>query len=144
MKYVWCVINIALVVLALREGYDSTAPERLLRMNPDATSCGIILVVTPLFALWCVYYSMRRWNHEKLRRPSFSRNPLNWWHDPLQSLFISTCVFGAGAIGGAARRPSVNSVGFWMVGVHICFAVGLLIGQLLAYRIYSEQVIAAE
>jgi hypothetical protein len=144
MKYVWCVINIALVVLALREGYDSTAPERLLRMNPDAISCGIILVVTPLFALWCVYYSIRRWNHEKLRRPSFSRNPLNWWHDPLQSLFISTSVFGAGAIGGAARRPSVNSVGFWMVGVQICFAVGLLIGQLLAYRIYSEQIIAAD
>ena len=144
MKYVWCVINIALVVDALREGYAFTAPERLLRMNPDAISCGIILVTTPLVALGFVYYSMRRWNHEKLRRPSFSRNPLNWWHDPLQPLFISTCVFGAGAIGGAARRPSVNSVGFWMVGVQVCFAVGLLIGQLLAYRRYSEQIIAAD
>lgn len=69
---------------------------------------------------------------------------MNWWHDPLQSLFISTFVFGAGAIGGVARRPSVNSVGFWMVGVQVCFAVGLLIGQLLAYRVYSKQIIAAD
>jgi hypothetical protein len=50
----------------------------------------------------------------------------------IKAAFISTCVFGAGAIGGAARRPSVNSVRFWMVGVQVCFAIGLLIGQLLA------------
>ncbi|HEY2547662.1 MAG TPA: hypothetical protein VGI46_16440 [Candidatus Acidoferrum sp.] len=144
MKNIWYIVNIGLVALALRGGYVSTAPERLRHSNPDAISCGIILLISPLFALWSVNYSMRRWHHETLRRPSLSRNPLNWWHDPLESLFISTCVFAAGAIGGAARRPLVDSVGFWMVGVQVCFAAGLSIGQLLIYRMYRKQIIPAD
>ena len=142
MKNIWYVINIVLVVLALRGGYVAGAPDRLRHANPDAVSCGIILVITPMFALWCVNYSIRRWNNERLRRPSFSRNPLNWRHDPLQSLFIATCVFGAGSIGGAAHRPSINSSEFWMVGVQLCFAVGLLIGQVLIYRTYGNRITA--
>jgi hypothetical protein len=104
MKNIWYVINSVLVALALRGGYVAGAPDRLRHANPDAVSCGIILVITPMFALWCVNYSIRRWNNERLRRPSFSRNPLNWRHDPLQSLFIATCVFGAGSVGRGERR----------------------------------------
>ena len=136
-------MNIALVTLALLGGYESLAPEKLRHTNPDAIFCGLILLVTPLFAIWSVSYSIRRWNHNRLARPSLRRNPLNWWHDPLQSLFISTCVMAAMAIGSVARRPTIGSVGFWTVAVYTCFAFGLLIGQILVYRIYRKNIIAA-
>jgi hypothetical protein len=143
MKNIWYVINIALVALALLGGYNSLSPERLRHTNPDAIACGIILLVMPLFSIGSVSYSIRRWNHDRLARPSLSRDPLNWWHDPLQSLFISTCGMAAMALGSAVRRPTIGSVGFWTVAVYACFALGLLVGQILVYRIYRENIIAA-
>ncbi len=86
MKTIWYVINIALVALALPGGYSSLSPEKLRNTNPDAIVCGLILLVMPLLAIGSVGYSIRRWNHSRLARPSLSRNPLNSWHDPLQSL----------------------------------------------------------
>lgn len=141
MKNAWYVINIALVTLALPGGYNSLSPEKLRNKNPDLIFCGLILLVTPLFALWSVNYSIRRWNRSRLARPSLSRNPLNWWHDPLQSLFISTCVMVSMAIGGALRRPTIGSVGFWMVATYGCLALGLFVGQILVYRIYRENIV---
>lgn len=141
MKNVWYVVNITLVTLGLRGGYSSVAPENLRNTNPDAIFCGLILLTTPLFALWSVDYSIRRWRHDNLLRPSFHRNPLNWWHDPLQSLFISTCVALSMAIGGALRRPAIGSVGFWMVAMYSCLAVGFVTGQVLVYRLYRKQII---
>ena len=143
MKNIWYVINIALVALALLGGYNSLSSEELRNKNPDAIACGLILLTTPLFAIGSVSYSIRRWNHSRLARPSLSRNPLNWWHDPLQSLFISTFVFVSMVIGSALRRPTIGSVGFWTLAVYACFALGLLIGQILVYRIYRENIIAA-
>jgi hypothetical protein len=142
MKNIWSIINVALVALALPGGYNSLSPEKLRNMNPDAIFCGSILLVTPLFALLSVGYSIRRWNHSRLARPTLSRNPLNWWHDPLQSLFISTCVAVSIAIGSALRRPTIGSVGFWMVAMYSCLAVGLVTGQVLVYRFYRKQIIA--
>jgi len=124
-------MNIALVALALLGGYESLAPEKLRHTNPDAILCGLILLVMPLFAMWSVSYSIRRWNHHRLARPSLSRNPLNWWHDPLQSLFISTCIMVSTAIGSAVRRPTIGSVGFWTLAVYTCFALGLLTARFL-------------
>jgi hypothetical protein len=127
MKNTWYVINIALVALALLGGYESLLPEKLRHTNPDAIVCGLILLVTPLFAMWSVSYSLRRWNHHRLARPSLRRNP---------------CVMVSTAIGSALRRPTIGSVGFWTLAVYACFALGLLVGQILVYRIYRENIIA--
>ena len=143
MKNIWYVINIALVALGLLGGYNSLSPEELRNTNPDSILCGIILLLMPLFAIGSVGYSIRRRNHSRLARPSLSRNPLNWWHDPLQSLFISMCVAASTTIGSALRHPTIGSVGFWTLGVYACFALGLLVGQILVYRIYRENIIAA-
>ena len=143
MKSIWYVINIALVTLAFPGGYNSLSPEKLPNKNPDAIFCGAILLLTPLFAIWSVQYSIQRWNHSRLARPTLSRNPFNWWHDPLQSLFISTCMAISTAIGSALRHPSLGSVGFWMVAFYTSCALGLLVGQILVYRIYRENIIAA-
>lgn len=84
-------------MLGLWGGYKTTSPETLSRTNPDVTLCAILLILMPVFALGTVYYSKLRWDRDnkmlarpfKLSRPSWSRNPINWWGDPLQSLFIS-------------------------------------------------------
>ena len=143
MKTIWYVVNITLVTLAFPGGYNSLSPEKLLNKNPDAVFCGVTLLLMPLFSIGSVGYAIRRWNHSRLGRPSLSRNPFNWWHDPLQSLFISTCIAVSTAIGSALRRPSLGSVGFWMVAFYTCCALGLLVGQILVYRIYRENIIAA-
>ena len=142
IKTIWLVVNVSLVALSVRQGYASLAPEQLRHVNPDAVFCSVILLTLPLFALFTVYYSVRQCNVDKLRRPSFDRNPLNWWYDPLQSLFISTCSGAATAVGGLLHRPN-GSVAFWMAATYFCFTFGLVIGQVLVYRVYRDRVVAA-
>jgi|GEM_PF-2822768 len=146
MTRIWQVLNAFLVADGLWGGYKTTRPQTLSRTNPDAILCGILLIGMPAFALGAVYYSKRRWDRDnmilarpfRLRRPSWSRNPINWWGDPLQSLFISMCVMGAMAIGASLRRPAFGSIGFWTFGVYCCVAIGLYAGQLLARRVFRE------
>lgn len=142
VKTIWFVVNISLVALSIRQGYVSLAPEQLRHENPDVVFCSLILLTLPLFVLGTVRYSVRRWNVEKLRRPSFERNPLNWWFDPLQSLFITTCNMAAMGVGGLLRRAT-GSVAFWMIATYFCAFFGLAIGQILVYRVYRDRVVAA-
>lgn len=146
MKSIWYIMNLALVGLALLGGYNSQEPQRLRNTNPDAIVCGLILLIMPVFAIGSVEYSNRSRHRQSLSRdnlvrPSFHRNPWNWWGDPLQSLYISTCIMACMTLGGMVRRPAIGSVGFWTVGVYACFAVGLVVGQILIYRIYRDQII---
>jgi len=142
VKTIWFVINISLVALSMRGGYASLAPEQLRHVNPDAVFCSAILLILPLFALGTVRYSVRRWNVDKLRRPSFDRNPINWWFDPLQSLFFSTCIVAAMTVGSLLHRPS-GSVALWVVATYLCTTLGLVVGQILVYRVYRDRVVAA-
>ena len=142
IKTIWFVLNISLLALSVRQGYASLAPEQLRHVNPDAVFCSLILLTLPLFALGTVRYSIRRWNVEKLRRPSLDRNPLNWWFDPLQSLFITTCNIAAMGVGSLLRRAT-GSVAFWMVATYFCTFFGLVVGQVLVYRVYRDRVVAA-
>ena len=139
-KHFWLIVNLSLIALAVWGGYNSMAPDRLRHTNPDLVAWLIILVAMPLFAVLSVTYSIRRWKSNPLSRPSLRRNPLNWWRDPLQSLFISTCIMVAMAIGSAVQHPAFGSVGFWTLGVYCCFAVGLLVGQFFVYRIYRNRI----
>ena len=142
-KPVWYAANILAVLLTPWQGYVSIAPERLRHTNPDAVFCALILLTMPLFSIGCVYFSIHARNHKKLPRPTWNRNPLNWWDDPLQSLFISTWLASGGAVGSAFRNPGVGTVAFWTVGMNVCVALGLGIEQVLIYRIYREHISAA-
>jgi hypothetical protein len=140
MKYFWLVLNTALVVLAFRGGYVSMNPDRLRHTNPDATLCLIAVLITPPFTVGCVAYSIRRWKTDPLFRPSWSRNPFNWWGDPLQALFVYTWVMVAVTLGSGVQHPSFGSVGFWTLGVYSSVAIGLVAGQILVYRIYRQHI----
>ena len=143
MKHLWAVLNCTLVALALWGGYNSMNPEKLRHTNPGPVLCLLVLLVMPLFAVGSVGYAIRRWKRDALNRPSWTRNPFNWWGDPLQSLFISTCIMGAMAVGSSVQRPTFGSVGFWTLGVYACVAIGLLVGQVLVYRIYRQRIASA-
>jgi hypothetical protein len=143
MKQVWYIANCGLVMLSWKGGYDLLSPDNLLHANPDPIFCLAIFVMMVFFTLGCVYYSTLRWGPNTLRRPSWHRNPIRWWTDPLQSLFISTCTFGAAAVGAALRGSAIGSVGFWLTGAFFSSAFGLLVGQLLVYRIYKREIVNA-
>ena len=124
----WGIVNLVLIADAFPVGYLSLTPDRLRHTNPDPVLCLSILLLSPLFALWAVTYSIRRWKADPLPRPSWNRNPLRWWRDPLQALFVSTCIMAATAIGSAVRQPTFGSVGFWTISVYARFAIGLFVG----------------
>src|ERR1035437_7390419 len=110
-------------------------------MNPDIVYCSIILVILPLFAVGSVFYSVRSRRSETFRPPSWSRNPINWWYDPLQSLFISNYVAGGLAIGSALRLSKGKETGFWLFVSYCCMAIGSLVGQFLVYRIFRARIL---
>jgi tellurite resistance protein TehA-like permease len=133
-------VNLAVVALGLWDGYAVMSPDRLRHETAEPILCAIILLLMPLFALGAVHYSVHRRKLERLARPSWSRNPLNWWHDPLQSLFVTTCYMAAMAVGSGIRRPVIGSAAFWTFEVYCCFAIGLLIGQVMIYRVYRTRI----
>ena len=143
VKAIWFVINASLIALSMWRGYVSLAPEQLRHVNPDAVLCSLILLGTPLFALGTVRYSVRVCSVDRLRRPSLDRNPVSWWYDPLQSLFITTCNIAAMAVGSLLHGLPSNSVAFWMIATYFCITFGLVIGQALVYRVYRARVVAA-
>ena len=140
MNYVWSIVNVLLVVGSLWDGYTSLDPEKLHHSNPDAIFCTSIFVLTLIFPILSVGFSLKGCKCELLFRPSWDRNPLNWWFDPLQSLFVTSCAMAAMAVGSAVRRPALGTVGFWMFGAYACSVIGLIIGQILVYRIYRTNI----
>lgn len=143
MKHIWRILNIGLVVLGLWGGYGSMSSERLRHTNPDAILCLIILVIMPLFTLGSVYYAIHSAGCDMLRRPSWDRHAINWWYDPLQSLFVTTCIMSAMVVGSAFRLPTIGSIGFWTFAMYCSIVVGLAVGQFIIYRVYRERITEA-
>jgi len=140
MKYFWILLNSTLVAWSAWGGYKSMTPEALRHTNPDPAACLSILLIMPVFSLLTVGYSIKRWKVDRFSRPTWNRNPFDWWGDPLEALFFSTCSTAAAAIGSAIQRPAFGSVGFWTLGVYTSFAIGLSVGQILVYRVYRQRI----
>ena len=136
---VWSLFNVALLGLSVWTGYSQMAPEKLAHSNPDVIFCTATLVGTIAFSFAAVWYSISRARQQTLRRASWRRFSINWWHDPLQCLFLSCCVAGAMALGAAFRLPGSSVTGFWMFMFFVCLFLGLLIGQLATYAVHRER-----
>ena len=136
----WMILNISFVVLAMWGGYGSLASERLKHTNPDGILCLIILVGMSLFSIGTVFYSVKSCKCESLQTPTWNRNPFNWWYDPLQSLFMSTWIMSAMALGSMIRMPAYGSIGFWTFGVYFCWAAGTAMGQFFVYKIFRNRI----
>jgi hypothetical protein len=124
------ILNVIFVLLSLSTGYAEMAPNRLVHTNPDAIFCTIVLLGTIGFSFGTVAYSISGAGQQTLRRPSLCRFSIDWWHDPLQCLFLS-CGFAAGmALGAAFRLPGTSTTGFWTFMFFLCLFLVLLICQL--------------
>lgn len=148
MKKPWCVFNICSVLLCFFGGYSLMSPASLRISNPDGIVCLILLVGVPLFVLGSVAYAIYIRNCNALLRPSWDRFSLNWWGDPLQSLFLTTWNSMALTIGAIIRLPidksaDCRAIAFWMAATFCCITIGLLIGQICAYRIYQNRIMSA-
>jgi hypothetical protein len=138
MRHVSSVLNFLLVGLSLWTGYSAMEPKRLHHANPDATFCLLVLATMILFSFGSVAYSISGAKQTTLRRPSWRRFSIDWWHDPLQCLFLSCCFTGAMALGAALRLPGAPQIGFWMFMFFVCMFLGLLIGLLLGAGLLSR------
>ena len=134
------ILNVVFVLLSLGTGYAAMAPDRLVHTNPDAIFCTIVLLGMIGFSFGTVAYSISGEGQQTLRPPSLHRFSMDWWHDPLQCLFLSSG-FAAGMVLGAAfRLPGTSTTGFWTFMFFLCMFLGLLIGQLGVYVVHRERI----
>jgi hypothetical protein len=141
MKHFGKILHFTLIASAIRGGFYAMSPERLRNTNPDWILCSILLLLMPLFVLGIVQYSISGAKQSILRRPSWNRFSIDWWHDPLQCLHESTWFIGATAIGSAIRLPSTTATGFWTFGSSVSICLGLLLGQFLVYRLHRKRIV---
>ena len=136
IKYTWCFVNTGLVAWSVYGGFNAMSPARERHSNPDVILSIVLLVVMPVFANGIVSKS----KSEKLLRPSWKRNPLNWRGDPLQGLFILTCILTAFTAGCSVRLFEANHASIWVFSAFCSMTIGLLIGQVLVYKRYETRI----
>jgi len=137
----WRVLNTAMVFFSFLVGFLwKPADNVCITISDGLICCLAILCFMPLFALGAVTYSIFAWKREKIDRPSWDRNPWDWWNDPLQSLFISTCFMTGMAIGSALKMPMNWPANFSFFAMSICAAIGLATGQMIVYKTYRKRI----
>jgi hypothetical protein len=137
----WSILTFVLIGVSLWTGYSEMEPENLRHANPDAIFCTVVLIGMIAFSLGSVSYSVSGAKQTTLRRPSWRRFSIDWWRDPLQLLFESSCFTAAMAVGAAFRLRGTTETGFWMFMFFLCMFLGLLIGQLTVYAVYRERIV---
>lgn len=135
--FIWAIVNALLVLSSFLGGYRSMAPEKLVSAHGDIYMCAVILVVMPWFPLLIMNVA----KSDRFRKPSWDRFPLNWWRDPLQALFVSTCCVFALALGGTLRVSGSGNEGVATVLSFWCIAIALSLGQWMGYAIYRDRIV---
>ena len=137
-KYIWGSVNVGFVLLGLFGSMFMTPVENAHYTNPGPFFFVFALFVLPLFSVGAVQYSVRARKQDTFQRPTWNRNPLNWWHDPFQSLFISTCYVVATTLGSSVNFLFTNFVNFWPVVMSASLTNWAHVAwiRFLAYQIY--------
>jgi len=137
---IWYIVNACLLVLGLLGGYASLAPESISGSNPDAVLCLLVIVIIPVVFIGGIHYGTARLGLRELHTPSWERNPLLFWYDPLQFLFVATLVCFAATIGSGFRSWLAGWVGFWIFGLYCSMVIGLVIARILIYRLFRSRI----
>jgi hypothetical protein len=140
MKLFLAALNVVSIGLSVGIGYTEMEPERLSQANPDAVFFTSVLLTMIFFPVATVWYSIRHEKQTTLRRPSWRRWSIDWWRDPLQSLFSASWFTGAMVVGAALRLRGTSQTGFWMFMFFVAMFLGLLIGQVVAYLVFREHI----
>jgi hypothetical protein len=140
MKLFWAAFNVLLIGLSVLMGYYEMEPQQLSKANPDAVFCTSVLLSAIFFSIATVAYSIHGEKQSSLRRPSWRRWSIDWWHDPLQCLFSASWFTGAMVVGAALHLRGTSETGFWMFMFFASMLLGLLIGQMIAYAVYRKHI----
>jgi len=124
----------------LVSGYTSLDPASTAGTNSDWVFVTLSFVSSCVFPLVAMAYSRRK-GVETFRRPSLDRHPINWWGDPLQSLRVSSIGIGLFVVGACFALPKADHRGVMMFWFYAAVALGLFIGERMAYRIYAKRII---
>jgi len=132
---IWLVFNVILTALSVWTGYAEMSPAMGERSNADLIFCVAIIVSIPVFAICTVHFS----TVHDLRKPSWDRFPLNWWGDPLQTLFISTLSALGLVVGSLFRFGTSGIIEVQLAATYVSILVGLVIGQMIVYAVYRSR-----
>jgi hypothetical protein len=141
MKYLGRIANCILVAFSARGGYSMMASRDASHLDTDWIVGCITFAAMPIFALVSVQYSFSLPNQLTVRRASWKRFSLDWWRDPLQCLWLSTCVMAATDLGGVFRLLGQDPSNWCRLMPSGGSLLGLIIGLLLVHRVYRERIV---
>jgi len=140
MKIIWRLIYVGLLISAPYAGFKSLGPEETAKTNPDWVFIAVTFIGCLIFPLMALGFS-RAHGVNEFRKPTFDRNVLRWWTDPLQPLRF--CVYASilTCAGAAVAFPNTDSIGKLTLYWYIAIAVGLVLGERLAYMVFQKRIV---
>jgi len=135
----WTIVNLVLIASAVYGGFEAIQPRHHSNTNVDWTFIAISFVVTSIFP-WGAMLHSRSTGVTEWKRPSFNRNPLRWWKDPLQPLRITILGVCAYLLGGAAALPHTDEQGLMLFWWNVAILVGLSLGERFVYWWFRAQI----
>jgi hypothetical protein len=152
MKYLWRILNAALVILCTWSGYWAVAPERLndrgfiqsaVPVGPGYPPIGFSCVVIFFFFGICSFLTYRPlWRRGgPFRLPSWDRNPVRAASDPLQGLVITLIALGSGTVAATLRFLFGSTLGLGAILFLWSWDIGILVGALIAYALFRPRVV---
>jgi hypothetical protein len=140
MRHLWRYIYVIGAVCVLVGGYLSLSAGQTERTNADWLFVSIAFAITCVFPLGAMAYS-RGIGVQEFRRPSFDRQPLDWWRDTLQPLRVSVVSAALYLLGASFALPHTDHRGVMLFWFYAALAAGLFIGERLVYRVYRAQIV---
>ena len=137
MKRLWFVVNVGILVFSIWQGAQMTKDFAHPHPLEDWIACPLILIGAYLFTFCSIWFS----KCDSFSRFSWDRFPLNWWYDPLQSLFMTTCIVTGWAVGSAFSLFYVGTNGLINLALFSSGAAGFHLGQLSIYKVYRRRII---
>jgi hypothetical protein len=139
MRRFWIAVNLAVIGSAFYGGFEEAGPDHHLNTNADWIFITLSFILTALFPFGAMYYS-RSIGVAEWKRPSFDRNPLRWWTDPLQPLRISILAMCTYTLGATAALPHTDKQGVMLFWWNVAILAGLTLGERFVYWWFKAQI----
>jgi hypothetical protein len=142
MRRIWPIIYLAGAFSAVYTGYSELEPNKTAETNADWIFVTVSFVTMFALPVLSVAFARHR-GVEQFRRPSFTRSPLGWWSDTLQTVRLTLIGLFCSASGAGFALPKTNAQGVMLFWWLFSMALGLLIGERIVYRWLGNRVIAS-
>ena len=137
----WPIVYSALFIVILVGSHEATWPHPQTPTNADW-----IFISISFFMLWgfcplAVAFGFAHSKKEFFEKPSWTRQPLGWWTDPLQPIRISLVSSLAVVLGAATGLSRADEQGMMLFLWYVSITLGLFFGERTSYWIYRKRII---